>query len=201
MQTVDEEFAFMNVTIEQLVDAVALHAKWVLECLRSRTEDTWMPQLAVFVKAGPTSDWSVNMYSLAIPFNEDAEKRAALEQIGAGIGRERRLPGFAIMSSEAWVSNQKAGQQRVEPRLDPKRREAIVVFGLAKAAGLAARTRMFISRGRKKAIIPSEFEPVETEGVHSRLLNYIWDGFLKEVMAVPCTTFKAARAAAKGFRN
>lgn len=171
----EAEVAFPEITVseQELVNWMQVHQGVVAESLKS-PHDAWRPQLMVMTKRRPhDKEWSGNIYVLDVPFNEAADKRAAMQRIGGDLYRQQLIPGAATMSTEAWAS-QKRG---MEPRLDPDRREVVTVQGRTFIGRRTAWSTMAIGRDSNGMIVPGEFEPIVTEGVQTGLLDQLFRGF------------------------
>jgi hypothetical protein len=90
--------------------------------------DHFTPTLICHTRPAPFEAHKAEMYVMHVPFNEDDEKRAALQQIGAQIAERHDFLTAAVIISEAWRIHRKTDAPRVEPRHAPDREEVIVCF-------------------------------------------------------------------------
>lgn len=168
-------------TPEEVLDLMWVHRGYVSECL-TEPQVGWTPTLQVLCRGpgGPDTD-GVRLYTLNVPFNEDDEKRGAMERIGQSLYREKALPAAAVLSSEVWrAPDRKDGP---EPRHHPDRREAICIFGCDMTGRHAAMCHAEITRDLDGRMVLGAFSPVLTTGIRPVLLHYFWRGFFADIVA------------------
>lgn len=145
--------------------------------------ESLMPELIVVTRS-PEGDDELTMCALAVPFNEDHEKRGILHNLGKRFWSEKKVVAAVILVSEAWLSVRPKDSKapHVEPRHDPNRKENIIVLG----SGLIGTQRLLIAtpvRRDAENNMVIDGEPQEMPGAHFPLVEWFWRGFFEEVRA------------------
>ena len=179
-------FPWLDISIPELVAGIEGHAAWVSECLKT-PHDAWIPQVFVITKATPDADRVMHVFSLAVNFGDRDAKRKALRNVGRSIFEAKTCPAAVVMSTEVWIAPDWRGG---EPQFHPERKEGIVVQAKTLLSQACGMTRMLTTRDANGDIVPSQFEPVLTEGVTINVLSHIFAGF-----------YDAAKAAVKARRK
>ena len=158
-------------TPERLDDVVAKNARWVESCLADRTSRSWTPHVWVEVWNPAAGEQQVLMHSLMIDFNTAEEKRRALEGVGLRVYRDQLVPLHVVLTSQVWMSRD---PQRIQPILDPNKREGMIVAGMSLAKHVAI-TSAEITRdkGRIQAVKFGELQ----QDARFPLLTAFWMGF------------------------
>lgn len=165
------------VSPEQLREWIQNQQQFVLQALKEPCDD-WTPHLIAMTKHDPAEPWAASVYALAVPFNEDDEKREAMKRIGRDLYAKELLPGAVTLSAEAWRSK----KQGIEPRHDADRRECIIVCGRTFLSQRTAWSTLPIARDTAGKIIAADFEPI-VEGPRTPLLDWFYSGFAEAGMA------------------
>lgn len=175
-------FPGLDLSTPELVQMIEGHAEWVADCLKDPHE-SWMPHVFVWGKSHPDESWSAAVYTLAIAFNDDEEKRHALRKIGSQLFRDQVLLGAVILSSECWVTQGLPGQPHVEPRHDPNRREAVIVQGMTFLSRACGHTKAFVTRGPNNELQCGAFSSVQTDGLTLKLPAILFDSWARAGLA------------------
>ena len=168
-----------TLTDEAFQTYVRNHNKITLECLKG---DSLMPELVIITRNLEGKD-EMTLCALAVPFNEDHEKRTVLFGLGKKMYDEQKVTLAVILASEAWMSKRPmdAKPPFVEPRHDPNRKENIIVVG----SGLMEHQRLFIctpiKRGDKNVMI-IDGESREIPEARFPLLEHFWRGFFHAIL-------------------
>jgi hypothetical protein len=170
-----DDLAAIPATPAELAELARSHAEWVSTCLAPGDSRCWRPSLMVLTRTS-----GIHVYVLDVPFNEGAEKRAAMTRIGRELFAAREVPAAAVMSAEAWGAPDRAGG--VEPRHHPDRVEVITLAGSTVGGRHALMQRMVIGRDPAGLILPGPWNAPSTEGVEPRLLNQLWAGYFEHVI-------------------
>ncbi len=135
--------------------------------------DSFAPTLTIRVRNSQGEEQPLVIAQVATSFNEWPEKSAVLRHVGAMIHEKKWFPVAFALASEVWVSNQAV----VQPRHDPKRREAICL-----AAGLlGSKARMVatlpVLRDGANKLVPGDWLPLSKGEVETALLDQLLIGF------------------------
>lgn len=139
------------------------------------------PMLLVKTRGWGGKPDELRLHLLLVPFNEDAEKRAVLRELGRRLYADQVVPAGAALCSEAWTAADLAPGEK--PADSPDRREVVVVFAGSLDRGRAAMRAMFVSRDGADVIVPGRWEDPQTEGMAAPLLNHLWSGYFEAVLA------------------
>jgi hypothetical protein len=172
-----EEF---TLTDEAFQTYVRNHHKFTLTHIDGN--ESLMPQLVIITR-NPDGKDEMTLCALAVPFNEDHEKRTVLFKLGKKMYDEQKLTLAAILSSEAWMSQRTAENpmRGVQPRHDPNRKENIIVVG----SGLMQHQRLFICTPVKrddKNLMVIDGESREIPEAQFPLLEHFWRGFFHAIL-------------------
>lgn len=156
------------------------HNKFTLETLKG---ESLMPDLVVVTRTHELKD-ELTLCALAVPFNEDKEKRAILLSLGRKFFKEEKAVTAVILSSEAWLSTRRPGSKEplVQPRDDPNRKENIIVVG----SGILGKQGLLIStpiRRDDKNHMLIDGESTENTDIVFPLLSWFWRGYLEALHA------------------
>ncbi|MCC7423799.1 MAG: hypothetical protein IT428_26335 [Planctomycetaceae bacterium] len=165
------------VSADQLREWIQEQQQFVRHALQT-PHDTFTPHLVVMTKHDPSEPWGASVYALAVPFNEDHEKRVALERIGRDLYEHELIPGAATLSAEAWRSRTRG----IEPRHASDRSEVIIVCGRTFLSQRTAWTVLPIARDTAGQIIAADFEPI-IEGPGTPILDHLYSGFASAGLA------------------
>jgi hypothetical protein len=136
------------------------------------------PTLVVISRNLDSFEDSSIVFGMYVPFNEDEEKRPAVE----GIGRKTfamtapdAIPVAVVMVSEAWVAPE--GREKCEPRHNPKRKEVALCMAMSvqKTCRMAHR---LIARLQDKMRPCGPWEVLDGK-VSSPLLLHFWSGYFE----------------------
>lgn len=184
---VDEnDIAKLLVDDECLHGFMREHIRWVADCLADGDHDSWVPMLAVMAKASVDDPPEMIMYALAVDFNEQEEKHAAMTKVGKDVYDKMKIPVAAVLSAEVWGQKRRLGTNApyCEPRHDPAREEGICIFGMRLQKGAPRAISAFapVERTSNGMIAIGEFGEIETE-CRSPLLEVFFRGFYESVLA------------------
>jgi hypothetical protein len=173
-------------TRDELAALVRAHCEWISGCL-AEPRDGWCPHLVVvcrnFVVLGGDGKDEVTLCALNVPLNEAEEKQAIMRGIGRKFYNDRKIVAGIVFSAEAWLSTKKPGEPYVEPRLDPGRKEAIVVTALAMGDRHPMMRTMVIGRDADNNIIPGPWSPEdENADVTNPILRHFYFGYAAAVL-------------------
>jgi hypothetical protein len=167
-----------GLTTEQLNQEVQRQSAFIQDCLSSGEQDCWIPQLVVLTRRDADGPLFTTMISLAVPFNEDSEKRPLLRTLGESFCKDMVFPLAAILSAEAWAAPPARDSRgvSVEPRHNPTRKEVLMVLG-AGLGGANSYVQAEIRRDANNHILPLQFPTVQPVKVRSALLDCFYHGF------------------------
>lgn len=172
--------------VDELIDM----ARGMLERELSGGSTSLMPQLLVKVRTQPDEPSALILYALAVDFNTTDEKHALMRRLGRDLYTDEKIPVAACMVTEAWTSTQAPGAPRIEPRLDPNRREVLIAQAAtngawsSKAAGTTRMVRIPVRRDAGNRFVAdgpaydSASDPVLKE-LRAQLLRVFFMGFIE----------------------
>lgn len=172
------DLAAIPATPAELAELAKAHTNWITDVLTTSPRKGWTPTIAVKTRDGPAGPGGIWMHVLDVPFNEPAEKRAALFGLGRLLYQQQVIPAGAVMSTEAWCAPDVPGRF---PADHPERLECVVLFGSSLGGRHCIMQRMVISRDPSDVILPGVWEPPGTEG-EAVLLQRLWAGYFEHVM-------------------
>lgn len=124
----------------------------------------------------------VTLCSLFVPFNEHAEKRQALADLGAKFYQDQKFPQAVFLCTEAWLAqNPPPGLQ---PRDCPDRREVLLVFGMSFGGKSKAVVSIPVRRDGENRML-RDGEATETREGQSVILNAFYAGFVSQFTNAP----------------
>lgn len=124
----------------------------------------------------------VTLCALFVPFNEHADKRNALADLGARFYQEQKCPQAVFLCTEAWLAqNPPPG---VQPRDCPDRREVILVFGMSFGGKLRAIISIPVRRDGENRLV-RDGEVVQVMEGQPVLLNAFYAGFVSQFTTAP----------------
>lgn len=179
---VPEEFLL---TDEKFNAFVRDHAQHTISYLTEHPTESLMPELVVMTRTLEGKD-ELTLCALAVPFDEDMEKRSAIYNLGKKFYAEEKVTLAVMLVSEAWMSQRTPEQMsgkapHVEPRHDPNRKEHIIVVG----SGLQGHQRLFITtpvRRDEKNNMIVDGESKEIAAAKFPLIEWFWRGFFDTLL-------------------
>lgn len=162
------------------------HAAWVADCMKPDTDDQWFPNLQIWTKSGFEAEEQIEMQSLYVPFNTDEEKHAVMAARGRALGEVPKVqcPTCIIFSSEAWQTSDDrfmGGRDAAEPKDDPRKREVVVVQGLAVATQQYLHAVAPLVRDGDRLCEALQFQPFSTPVRPLRLLDWFMGAYVEAV--------------------
>lgn len=164
-------------TRDRLLQIVRDQAEHFRRGLVESAADNHPPTLLVyarpFIGPGELGPESIELAVIVgIDWDEDAPKRAALDQLGRTYYARKIMPTAAVLVSEAWRSK----RRDVAPRDDPQREEVIVITACAANAREAVTACLPVTRLRGR-MLPGAVELNEEQTGQSSLLSTFFAGF------------------------
>lgn len=171
-----------TLTDEAFQTFVRNHAKFTIRHLIEMPSDSLTPDLVIITRSPEGKDQLI-MCTLAVPFNEDNEKRDVLFGIGKRMYEEKQVAMAIVLSSEAWMSHRALDDKSpaVQPRHDPNRKEHIIVVG----SGMQGHQRLLIHtpvRRDDNNHIIIDSESVEMPTAKFPLLEWFWRGYFATLL-------------------
>jgi hypothetical protein len=141
--------------------------------------DSIMPQL--FINAiDETGQKGSILCAIAMPFNEDQEKRSALDTIGKKLYSDKQAPVMVALTTEAWLAHDPP--PGIEPRHFYGRKECVIVAAVDVQRKFCALGSIPVKRVQNRMEKDGELT-FSTEGVKFPLLNHFFNGFFSTLAA------------------
>jgi hypothetical protein len=150
---------------------------FALSYIENGRQTSFMPHLFVMTKDRPEAAIKVTCCALAVPFDEDDEKRKLLMGLVVKFYQEKTFPVGAVIVSEAWWSHQRPHAPHIEPRHDPARQEVLMAMALDLSLDICMASHLPVRRWRDW-LKPDGVWTVIKAGFKSPLLEYFFKGFL-----------------------
>jgi hypothetical protein len=171
----EKEHQGLTMPVERLEELMREQWQLLSQHLLEERPKSVMPALLLVLKDSPEAEEERVLLALAVPFNEDEEKRPLLRRIGQQVHEARQFPVAALLTSEAWVAPEQT--PHVQPRDNPERREALIFCG----STLNFESRLLTVPVRRDAedrmIQDGEPEMLQAE---ARLLAQFFTGFFEK---------------------
>lgn len=175
--------ADITISPADLLDHLRQQAQWIEALLADGKSRTWEPHLMIWRRPGFGQPEQMTVLEDFGNFNTDEEKRNQLVARGQKLAYLGGCLTCVALSSEAWCSRDPqfgGGPDGQQPKDDPHRDEAIVLFGMAVGSRTYGQTLALLKRnphtGRIYPVKFQEPELVDTES--NKLLDYVLRGYL-----------------------
>ena len=180
----DFDLSGFAVSAAELADLVQSQVETVRSILADGDHTNFMPALFVLARDAEKETTERLLFALAVPFNENHEKKAAMRRIGRQLYADQRFPVAAALTTECWRASNPPPHTR--PADCPDRQEGIVVQAATLDRQHRAMQMIEVTRNAADAMVLGATQPLVTEAtakLETRLLDQLFFGFFEETAA------------------